>query len=252
MSPSGKIKKSEAPLHFPFMQEENRLSMAMENYLLSILRLEEQEIKVTVVGLSDHFKNLPKSEGLGTSLPSVSAMVRRLARAQLVQTSSSKEIVFTKLGLQLAHSILRRHRLAARLAVDVLGVDLKYAYREAHRLEHAISPYLEHRIIELLNHPTTCPFGHPIPGSAYKKPKKLISLSNAKTDTPYLVNRVPEDDENLVAYFVENNFLPGQEIILKNVSDSRGVVVVSCLDSELVFGFKVAQMIWISDSKEDL
>ena len=56
MSPSGKIKKSEPPLHFPFMQEENRLSMAMENYLLSILRLEEQEIKVTVVGLSDHLK----------------------------------------------------------------------------------------------------------------------------------------------------------------------------------------------------
>ncbi|MFL2803683.1 MAG: FeoA family protein [Dehalococcoidia bacterium] len=58
-----------------------------------------------------------------------------------------------------------------------------------------------------------------------------------------MVNRVPEDDENLVAYFVENGFLPDQEITLKNVSDSRGVVVVSCLESELVFGFQVAQMI---------
>ena len=252
MSPSGKIKKSQPPLHFPFMQEENRLSMAMENYLLSILRLEEQEIKVTVVGLSDHFKNLPKAEGLGTSLPSVSAMVRRLSREQLVETGPNKEIQFTKLGLQSAQSILRRHRLAARLAVDVLGVELKYAYREAHRLEHAISPYLEHRIIEILQHPTTCPFGHPIPGSAYKKPKKLISLSNAKTDTSYIVNRIPEDDENLVSYFVENGFLPDQKIKLKNVSDSRGVVVVSCLESELVFGFQVAEMIWISDSEENL
>ncbi|MFL2803682.1 MAG: metal-dependent transcriptional regulator [Dehalococcoidia bacterium] len=151
MSPSGKIKKSEPPLHFPFMQEENRLSMAMENYLLSILRLEEQEIKVTVVGLSEHFKNLPKAEGLGTSLPSVSAMVRRLAREQLVQTGLQvKKFSLQNWVFSSAQSILRRHRLAARLAVDVLGVELKYAYREAHRLEHAISPYLEHRIIELL------------------------------------------------------------------------------------------------------
>ena len=70
--------------------EENRLSMAMENYLLSILRLEEQRVVVTITKLSEHFKDLPKSEGLGTSVPSVSAMLKRMAREKLVATNSSK------------------------------------------------------------------------------------------------------------------------------------------------------------------
>jgi len=52
--------------------------MAMENYLLSIIRLEEQHTKVSIAQLSEHFKTLPPGEGLGTSLPSVSAMIRSM------------------------------------------------------------------------------------------------------------------------------------------------------------------------------
>ena len=125
---------------------ENRLSMAMENYLLSIIRLQEQNTKVTAAQLSEHFKSLPMGEGLGTSLPSVSAMIRRMTREKLVTTGSDKEIALTKSGLTEAESILRRHRLAERLAVDVLKVDLRRAHEEAHRLEHAFSPYLESRL----------------------------------------------------------------------------------------------------------
>ena len=136
MSPSDKENNSDErhpSLYLPFVQEENRLSMAMENYLHSILRLQERGVRVTVANLSEHFKDLPISEGLGTSIPSVSAMIRRLSREKLVQTNPDKEIDFTNLGLQLANGIVRRHRLAERLLVDVLGVGLQYAYNEAHR-----------------------------------------------------------------------------------------------------------------------
>ena len=75
--------------------EEHRLSMAMENYLLSILRLEEQKVRVTPAQLSEHFKSLPMAEGLGTSLPSVSAMIRRMSREKLVTTTSNKEVILT-------------------------------------------------------------------------------------------------------------------------------------------------------------
>ena len=46
-----------------------RLSMAMENYLLSIFRLLEEDNSVTVTQLAEHLKILPEAEGLGTSLP---------------------------------------------------------------------------------------------------------------------------------------------------------------------------------------
>ncbi|MED5428853.1 MAG: metal-dependent transcriptional regulator [Chloroflexota bacterium] len=225
---------------------ENRLSMAMENYLLSIIRLQEQDTKVTAAQLSEHFKSLPMAEGLGTSLPSVSAMIRRMTREKLVTTSSEKEISLTKSGLTEAESILRRHRLAERLAVDVLKVDLKRAHEEAHRLEHAFSPYLESRVVDILDHPTTCPFGHPIPGSKYVSNNSSVSLNKAKVGHDYLVDMLPEDDMELLGYFVDNDFLPGAHIQITDLSNSRGVITLKLGNKELVFSMGISNLIRVS------
>lgn len=225
---------------------ENRLSMAMENYLLSIIRLQEQDTKVTAAQLSEHFKSLPMGEGLGTSLPSVSAMIRRMTREKLVTTSSDKEISLTKTGLTEAESILRRHRLAERLAVDVLKVDLRRAHEEAHRLEHAFSPYLESRVVEILGYPTTCPFGHPIPGSKYVFNSSTVFLNQAKVGEYYLVERVPEDDTELLGYFVDNDFLPGAHIQITDLSNARGVITLQLANKELVFSMGISNLVRVT------
>ena len=219
--------------------------MAMENYLLSILRLEEQQIKVSVAQLSEHFKTLPLGEGLGTSLPSVSAMIRRMSKEKLVGISNDKEIVLPKDGRQYAEVILRRHRLAERLLVDVLGVDLEFAHMEAHRLEHAMSPYLEQKIIDLLDSPQTCPFGHPIPGSTYVTPLNAITLDKCKPGSEYIVDRVPEDNQDLLTYFVEKGFIPDKSITIADSSVPRGIVTLECEGDELVFSTSVAKLIWV-------
>ena len=224
----------------------NRVSMAMENYLLSIIRLQEQETKVTAAQLSEHFKSLPMGEGLGTSLPSVSAMIRRMTREKLVSTSSDKEISLTGAGQREAESILRRHRLAERLAVDVLKVDLKRAHEEAHRLEHAFSPYLESRIVDILGYPTTCPFGHPIPGSEYTFNRSTVSLNKAKVGEDYLVDMVPEDDMDLLGYFVDNEFLPGAHIQVADLSEARGVITLNLGSKELVFSMGISNLIRVT------
>ena len=225
--------------------EENRLSMAMENYLLSILRLEEQRVVVTITKLAEHFKDLPKGEGLGTSVPSVSAMLKRMAREKLVATNSSKEIILTDIGRQSAESILRRHRLAKKLVVDVLKVELAQSHEEAHRLEHAISPYLENKIVDLLDNPTTCPFGHPIPGSSYEPKDGLLTLDEAKVGVSYTVDRLPEDDRELLEYFVVNGFLPGSNFSVTDCSIPRGIVTLRCSEMELVFSLAISALIWI-------
>ena len=225
---------------------ENRLSMAMENYLLSIIRLQEQDTKVTAAQLSEHFKSLPMGEGLGTSLPSVSAMIRRMTREKLVTTGSDKEIALTKVGLTEAESILRRHRLAERLAVDVLKVDLRRAHEEAHRLEHAFSPYLESRVVEILGYPTTCPFGHPIPGSKYVFNSATVFLNQAKVGEDYLVERVPEDDTELLGYFVDNDFLPGAHIQITDLSNARGVITLQLANKELVFSMGISNLVRVT------
>ncbi len=225
--------------------EENKLSMAMENYLLSILRLEEQSVVVTITKLAEHFKDLPKGEGLGTSVPSVSAMLKRMAREKLVVTNSSKEINLTDIGRQSAESILRRHRLAKKLVVDVLKVELPQSHEEAHRLEHAISPYLENKIVDLLGHPTTCPFGHPIPGSSYEPKDGLLTLNETKVGGSYTVDRLPEDDRELLEYFVENEFLPGANFSVTDCSMPRGIITLSCGEKELVFSLSISALIWV-------
>ncbi len=223
----------------------SRLSMAMENYLLSILRLEEQQIKVSVAQLSEHFKTLPLGEGLGTSLPSVSAMIRRMSKEKLVGVSTDKEIVLTKDGRQYAEVILRRHRLAERLLVDVLNVDLEFAHIEAHRLEHAMSPYLEQKVVDLLENPETCPFGHPIPGSTYTTPTNAITLDKCRPDNEYIVDRIPEDNQELLVYFVEKGFIPDKSIKIIDSSVPRGIVTLKCNGDELVFSTSVAKLIWV-------
>ena len=100
---------------------DRRLSMAAENYLLSIFQLREQGHSVTPSQLADQLKQLPLGEGLGTSLPSVSGMLRRLNREGLITLNKAKEIELTEVGQAEAETMVRRHRLAELLVVDVLG-----------------------------------------------------------------------------------------------------------------------------------
>ena len=145
------------------MDKETRLSMAMENYLLSIFRLDEEGEIVTLTLLANHLKSLPRAEGLGTSLPSVGAMIRRMEKEGFIKIElKSKKITFTKAGFSNAETVVRRHRLAERLVVDLFGVELYRAHREAHLLEHAISHYLEAKIVAKLGNPSISPYGYAI------------------------------------------------------------------------------------------
>ena len=223
----------------------NRLSMSAENYLLSIYRLDEQDTRVTLTVLSEHLKTLPVDEGMGTSLPSVGGMIRRMVREGLLENTPQKDVVLTNPGRKSAESIVRRHRLAERLVVDLLGLDLHLAHIEAHRLEHAISPILEEKIVAALNNPETCPFGHPIPGSGYKGDSRARPLDQASAGDRLIIDSIPEDDQALLEYLVRNKLVPGQLVTVKETAVTRGVVTLDCEGGEVVFSYDVAAKIWI-------
>ena len=223
----------------------NRLSMSAENYLLSIYRLDEQNTRVTLTVLSEHLKTLPVDEGMGTSLPSVGGMIRRMVREGLLENTPQKDVVLTNSGRKSAESIVRRHRLAERLVVDLLGLDLHLAHIEAHRLEHAISPILEEKMVAALNNPRTCPFGHPIPGSGYKGDSRARALDQASAGDRLIIDSIPEDDQALLEYLVGNKLVPGQLVTVKETAVTRGVVTLDCEGGEVVFSYDVAAKIWI-------
>jgi DtxR family Mn-dependent transcriptional regulator len=166
-----------------------------------------------------------------------------MVRERLVESTPNKEVVLTASGRKSAESIVRRHRLAERLVVDLLGIELHLAHIEAHRLEHAISPYLEKKIVAALNNPVTCPFGHPIPGSKYTADRRSKTLDQAKQGEELTIDSVPEDDQALLTYFVEQNLVPGRAVDVKEAARTRGVITLDSEGEEIVFSYDVAAKI---------
>ena len=221
-----------------------RLSGTAENYLSSIYKLEEWGVTPAAAQLAEYIRQLPKEEGLGTTLPSVLGMLRRMAREGLVEISPQKQIHLTRTGRALAETTIRRHRLAERMVVDLLGMELHLACIEGHRLEHAISPKLEELIWERLGKPTTCPFGGPIPGSAYQAPSGgTLSLAEARSQRTYVVDRIAEEDVTLLRYLVECGVLPGAELTVVDAGHYRGVLTFRTEAGEGALGYEAASRV---------
>ena len=217
-----------------------------ENYLSSLYKLHEQGEKSTPGRLAEYIRSLPRAEGLGTSLPSVLAMIRRMAREGLVITNSNKEIELTASGFKLAQSIVRRHRLAECMVVTLLGLDWHLACVEGHRLEHAISDALAEHIAEKLNAPVTNPFGWPIPGNKQtRQPSEYLRLDQASLNSVYIVDRVPEENPDLLRFLSENGVVPEAELTVIEAGTYRGVLIFRTNISENAVDYQTAGRIWI-------
>jgi len=106
------------------------------------------------------------AERLHQSGPTVSQTVARMERDGLLSVEDDRHLVLSATGHDHAERVMRRHRLAECLLVDVIGLDLADVHAEACRWEHVMSEAVEKRIWELLDHPTSSPYGNPIPGLA--------------------------------------------------------------------------------------
>ncbi len=104
------------------------------------------------------------AERLHQSGPTVSQTVARMQRDGLLTVEGDRHLELTGEGTRLATRVMRKHRLAERLLTDVIGLDWELAHVEACRWEHVMSETVERRLIDLLDHPTSSPYGNPIPG----------------------------------------------------------------------------------------
>jgi DtxR family Mn-dependent transcriptional regulator len=126
-----------------------------EMYLRTIYDLEEEGVTPLRARIA---------ERLEQSGPTVSQTVARMERDGLLLVAGDRHLELTETGRSMAVAVMRKHRLAERLLVDIIGLDWQNVHAEACRWEHVMSEDVERRLVEVLNHPTTSPYGNPIPG----------------------------------------------------------------------------------------
>jgi DtxR family Mn-dependent transcriptional regulator len=159
----------------------------VEDYLETIYELEESGIPVMRARLV---------ERLRVSAPTVSETVARLEREGFLSLDQQRLVHLTERGRHAATAVMRRHRLAERLLVDVLKVPWHQVHEEAHRLEHAISETLEPYLVKVLGDPGTCPHGNPIPGSAnFVDVTGQVPLTDLADGEHAVVRRIDEEVE---------------------------------------------------------
>ena len=126
-----------------------------EMYLRTIFELEEEGVMPMRARIA---------ERLEQSGPTVSQTVARMERDGLLQVADDRHLELTEGGRKLATRVMRKHRIAECLLVDVIGLEWEQVHAEACRWEHVMSEAVERRVLELLRHPTESPYGNPIPG----------------------------------------------------------------------------------------
>lgn len=170
----------------------NDLVDTTEMYLRTIYDLEEEGIVPLRARIA---------ERLDQSGPTVSQTVARMERDGLLRVAGDRHLELTDKGRDTAISVMRKHRLAERLLVDVIGLSWENVHEEACRWEHVMSDEVERRLVEVLDNPTTSPYGNPIPGLAAlgatafaetSTPDRLTDLHSSDGPVPVVIKRLAE------------------------------------------------------------
>ena len=156
-------------------------------------------------------------ERLGHSPQAVSEMIRRLSDESYV-ARSGRGLELTEKGRARAESVVRKHRLAERFLVDVVGLPWYEAHHEAGRWEHVISDEVEARFVAILHNPTTCPHGNPIPGTV-RDPLPQRALTEVAEGTLVTLSRITElieVDRDALVYLSNHGLVPGRRARIRS------------------------------------
>jgi DtxR family Mn-dependent transcriptional regulator len=206
----------------------NDLIDTTEMYLRTIYDLEEEG----VIPLRARI-----AERLEQSGPTVSQTVSRMERDGLLHVAGDRHLELTAKGRTLAVSVMRKHRLAERLLVDIIGLPWEEVHAEACRWEHVMSEEVERRLVQVLDDPTTSPFGNPIPGlaelgidKAYNGGNDLVRLTELSADAPVavVVRQLTEHvqgDVGLIARLKDAGVVPNARVTVET-NPGGGVMIV--------------------------
>src|ERR671935_929220 len=188
---------------------QHEATVAEEEYLQTIYWLQEAKLPITGANIA---------RAMQLSAPTVHEMVGRLEHDGYVKRNDDKSLEFTESGHEHASAVVRRHRLIERFLTDVLGIPWHEVHEEAERLEHAMSPVLEERMMAAIGDATTCPHGHPFV-EGVREPG--VPLADVEEGATVRVLRFENEAEDLLLYLRDAGLYPGQEAELTSADDDE-------------------------------
>jgi DtxR family transcriptional regulator, Mn-dependent transcriptional regulator len=213
--------------------------LTAQDYLEAIYEMDEEGIATQQARVA---------EWLGVSAASVSEAVKRLNARGLVEVGDGRRLLFTGEGRRAARALVRRHRLAERFLVEVVGLPWHLAHEEATEWGHVISERVEERLVEILGDPGSCVHGNPIPGSRNEaRVDDLLPLHDVEAGDRVRLERLTEDlelDLSVMRYFEENGLMPGADIrVLGTAPD--GTMTLEVAGEKVGLGSHLADNLWV-------
>lgn len=215
------------------------LNPASKEYLEAIFELGEEGQKILQARVG---------ERLGLAPATVSEGVKRLIAEGYVTIEDGRELALTNEGRRFAEALVRRHRLAERMIVDILGIPWHLCHEQAEDWEKVMTPEVEEAILAKLEGEATCPHGNPIPGAPssiqWSDLKPVASMTVGETAR---LTRLLEDvelDGAVLKYLEEHSLMPGRDLTLVEVApdETRTLEVEG---QRVALGHTLADNLWV-------
>jgi len=221
------------------IQKDGLNHQAIEDYLKTIYTLAEEESPVSTSRIAESREVKPGS---------VTSMLQRLDRLNLVHYEKHYGVTLTEAGQKIALEVIRHHRLLELYLMEALGFSWDEVHEQADVLEHVISEKLEERIAAALGYPEFDPHGAPIPDKdgtvAAVETQPLSSLASGSRAS---VARIVEDDNSeMLRYLAGLGLVPGADLKVTAVAPFDGPLTVQVEGKTKVVGHTVASAVLVT------
>ncbi len=214
------------------------ITVSKEDYLKAILGAESEGEAVIAARLADWLKVSP---------PAVTMALRRLKKDGLVRVQGDGHVRLTAAGRKIARKLTLRHHLIERMLAELFGLEWWKVHDEAERLEHAVSPDFEAKLLARLGRGGACPHGNlsEMESPASRRRRGLVLLAEADPGESYSVSGIYERDRRLLEFLEARSIRPGARLRLLERNYDQ-TLTLSTATGNVSLGRAAAERVWVS------
>ncbi len=214
-------------------------SASIEEYLETVFRLLE-------INKERYAKTGELAELLKVAPASVTQMVQKLAARNYLVYHKGQGVRLTQKGRDVALDVLRRHRVAELLLVDLLGVSWEEAHEVACRWEHILTKEMCDRVLQRLGEPTTCPHGNPIPnGEGRISHAETQALADLEPGDEAVIDCISNENPDLLRIISSMGMLPGEHVRIIQVAPGGDTLLIEVRTAQFALSRALAEQIQV-------